>query len=99
MLLYFVGLLAISSLVAPAHGRRVIRAAPGATTTGCYVVKLNDSVNHEQFMRAVDQVTPLAMEEKVYAKVEGIINVFAMKLSHRAAEKVNYAILHACMSS
>ena len=88
MLLHFIGLLAISSLVAPAHGRRVIRAAPGATTTGCYVVKLDDSVNHEQFMRTVDEVTPLAMEKKLYTKVEGVVNVFTMKMSHAAAEKV-----------
>lgn len=87
-LLLYVVLLALGSL-APVNGRRVIRAAPGAATTGCYIVKLKDSVTHEQFEAAVKQVTPLATEDKVYAKVEGVVSkIFAMKLSHTAAEKV-----------
>ena len=86
LLLCLASLAVISSLV---YGRRVIRAAPGSATTGCYVVKLKDSVNHEQFMAAVRQVTPLAMESKLYTKVEGVVNLFTMKLSHAAADKVS----------
>ena len=75
---------------APSHARRVIRAVPGASTTGGYIVKLRDSVTHDQFEAAVEQATSLASESKVYERVEGAVaKIFAMKLSHDEAEKVS----------
>lgn len=88
LLLLCCALFALGPLV-PVQGRRVIRAAPGAATTGCYVVKLRDSVTHDQFESAVQQVAPLATETKVYAKVEGDVSkLFAMKMSPEAADRV-----------
>lgn len=92
LLLCFV--LYASGTLAPAHARRVIRATQGAATTGCYIVKLNDSVTHDQFESALQEVVPLASESKVYEKVEGdVAKIFTMKLSHEAAEKVYYIII------
>ena len=74
----------------PSSARRVIRAVPGASTTGCYIVKLSDSVTHDQFEAAVQQANSLAKESNVYTRVEGdVAKIFAMKLSHAEAEKVN----------
>ena len=74
----------------PSHARRVIRAVPGASTTGGYIVKLSDSVTHDQFEAAVQQATSLAKEINIYERVEGdVAKIFAMKLSHAEAEKVS----------
>ena len=73
----------------PSYARRVIRATPGAATTGCYIVKLSDSVTSGQFEAALEEVAPLASEKKVYERVEGdVAKIFTMKLSHEAAKKV-----------
>lgn len=87
-LLLCLALLALGTLV-PVQGRRVIRAAPGSATTGCFVVKLKDSATHEQFESALNQVIPLATEDKVYTKVEGEVSkMFTMKMSHDVANAV-----------
>ena len=78
----------------PSHARRVIRAVPGTSTTGFYIVKLSDSVTHNQFEAAVQQATSMASESKVYEKVEGeVAKIFTMKLSHDEADKVSRNML------
>ena len=80
----------ILGTVTPLHARRVIRAVPGASTTGCYIVKLSDSVTHLQFEAAVQQATSLVKESKIYERVEGdVAKLFTMKLSHDEAENVS----------
>ena len=94
LLLLYLALLAPGTLV-PVHGRRVIRAAPGSATTGCFVVKLKDSATHEQFESAVNNVIPFATENKVYTRVEGEVSkMFTMKMSHEAAEAVRLRRLY-----
>ena len=79
----------------PSHARRVIRAVPGASTTGCYIVKLSDSVTHDQFEAVVQQATSMAKESKIYERVEGdVAKIFSMKLSHAEAEKVSRCVLY-----
>ena len=74
----------------PSQARRVIRAVPGASTTGCYIVKMSNSVTHDQFEAAVQRATSQATESKVYARVEGdVAKIFTMKLSHAEAEQVS----------
>ena len=87
-LLLFFGLCALGTFAA-SHARRVIRATPGAATTGCYIVKLSDSVTSDQLEVALEEVAKQASEKKVYERVEGdTAKIFTMKLSHEAAEKV-----------
>ena len=75
---------------APSHARRVIRAVPGASTTGFYIVKLSDSVTHNQFETTVQQASSMANESRVYKKVEGdVAKIFTMRLSHDEANKVS----------
>ena len=89
LLLLYVTLCTLTTFT-PSHARRVIRAVPGASTTGCYIVKLSDTATHEQFEAAVQQATSMANESKVYEKVEGdVAKIFTMKLSHDEAEKVS----------
>ena len=75
---------------APSHARRVIRAVPGTSTTGFYIVKLSDSVTHDQFETTLQQATSMASESKVYEKVEGdVAKIFTMRLSHDEADNVS----------
>ena len=74
----------------PVFARRVIRAAPNADKTGSYIIKLVDSVDHEQFNSAVASVASLVSDQTVFERVEGdVAKIFSMKLSHEEAEKVS----------
>ena len=77
----------------PVNARRVIRAVPETSKTGGYIVKLSDSVTHDQFEAVVQQATSLAKESNVYERVEGdVAKIFAMKLSHVEAERVSRCV-------
>ena len=74
----------------PVFARRVIRAAAGANITGSYIIKLADSVDHEQFDAAVASVASLVSDQNVYERVEGdAAKIFSMKITHEEAEKVS----------
>ena len=89
MLVYF-GVFSVLILgSSPVHARRVIRAAAGAPTTGCYIVKLSDSITHDQFDRAVRDVASLANDSKVYERIDGeVTKLFTMNITHEEADQV-----------
>ena len=72
------------------QGRIVIRAPPGASTTGYYVIKLSDAVTQKQFNSTVKQVTQFPIQDiTVYIRVEGpVLWMFTMSLSYEEAEMV-----------
>ena len=78
-LLYCVVLLGVASVV---QSRRIIRAAPNADTTGCYMIKLRDDTSLERFDELVEYIKHKSMDNRIYGKVDSnMIKVITAKLS------------------
>ena len=88
--LYF-SILVFISIAYVAQTRRVIRAAPGAETTGNYIVVLKENTTHNRFEAIVDEVRNKSVDSKIFEKVESpIAKVVAANISEQSAHEVLY---------
>ena len=86
LMCYFV-LLGVASLV---QSRRIIRAAPHASTTGCYMIKLIDETSRERFDDLVEHIREVSMDKRIYGKIDSnMIKVITAKLSPTELEEVS----------
>ena len=84
---FFFVLLSISLV----RSRRIIRAAPHASTTGRYMVKLRDDTSYERFYDLVDGIRDVSTDKHIYGKIDSsTIKVITAKLSPTELEDVSY---------
>ena len=85
--LYFFILLGVASVV---RSRRIIRAAPDADTTGCYMIKLRDDTSPESFNGILEYIKEISMDKRIYSRVDSnMIKVITAKLSPEMLEEVS----------
>ena len=72
----------------PVDGRRVIRAAPNAEKTGYYIIKLNQSLTHDEFIRAEEEILKDSEDVPVYEAENDMIKVVTVKVNETNLEKV-----------
>ena len=72
------------------ESRRVIRAAPGAETTGNYIVVLDKDTDHSTFELVAGEVEKESVDHKIAEKVEGpFAKIVAAKITEEAAHRVS----------
>ena len=72
------------------ESRRVIRAVPGAETTGNYIVVLDKDTDHSTFELVAGEVRNKSVDHKIAEKVEGpFAKIIAAKITEEAAHKVS----------
>ena len=70
--------------------KRVLQAAPGAATTGNYIVKLSQDTTHERFLEVVNLIEHDS-DSTVHSSVDGQFAKFiTARLSEDAIKKVWY---------
>lgn len=81
----------ISGPLPAVQAREIIHVANETNmTTGLFVIRLGDSVTQSQFDEIVQNVTVLAKDKKVYARVNGTVaNLFTMRLTEEEATIVS----------
>lgn len=67
----------------------VIRSPREASTTGCYIVVLEDTTEPEEFERIVSQVKDLSIDRKLYAVVKNVQKAVTVKLSAHVLAEVS----------
>ena len=72
-----------------AQARRVIRAAPGAETTGSYIVVLKDNTAHSRFEAIADEVRKKSVDSKIFKVESSIAKVVAADISEKSAHEVD----------
>ena len=71
--------------------KSVIRSPRDASTTGCYIVVLEDTTTLEEFQQIVSQVKNVSIDRKVYAVVKNVQKAFTVKLSTHVLTEVSRA--------
>ena len=69
--------------------RRVIRAAPDAEKTGCYIVSLNKSISTTDFRVTEKEIVAESSDSHIYAEVNSdLVKIVTVRLSEDEIEKV-----------
>ena len=68
--------------------RRVIRAKPDAKTTGYFIVKLEKSLSHEEFMHTRDEILKDSDGYPVYEADSDLFKVLTVKVKESMLDQV-----------
>ena len=71
--------------------RRVIRAAPDAEKTGCYMIRLEQSLTSEEFEQVKHEIVKYS-KELIYEENDDLLKVVTVKVDESKVDKVNIII-------
>ena len=83
-------LLLLLSATATVDARRVIRAAPEANKTGCFIVKLGDDTSHDEFEELREIILEESTDHHVYEVEGNVSKIITANLSEAARHKVRF---------
>ena len=72
---------------------KVIHAPPGSDKTGCYMVKLDDDISHDEFEELAEKLLEESSDHTIYGKVEGSVSkIITVRLMEDALDRVSLTI-------
>ena len=86
---FFFLLLWLAAATATESRKPLIRAPRDATTTGDYMVVVEENVSHEQFQQLVARISKMSEGAAVNSYVENVAKVITASLSPNALEMVS----------
>ena len=82
-------LLLVLFVATTVDAKRVVRAAPGSTKTGHYIVKLHDDTSHAKFEELAEKILEESVDRKIHVKVEGSVSkIITADLPEDALDRV-----------
>ncbi len=70
-------------------GRRIIRAAPNVQTTGNFVVRLNQSITHDEFKKIEEEIMRNTEGSPVYEVDNDLIKIVTVKINETMLDEVS----------